>query len=128
MARPAASGWHHAVVSDYADRLDPETYADDPIVAVYRDDPADSLCVPERVFWRVSHVAKGYELHLLPLLGNSDPVRLNRPMIQTMLDELCFVADRLEDPVVQLWVAELLKTAQNALRRPGDTHLTVEGE
>jgi hypothetical protein len=116
------------MVSDYADRIDPATYVNDPIVAVYRDDPANALCLPERVFWRLSHVAKGYELHLLPLLGGSDPVRLNRPMIQTLIDELCFVADRLDDPVVELWVAQLLKAAQAAVWQPGDTHLTVEGE
>jgi hypothetical protein len=61
-------------VGDYLDRLDVTTYAEDPIVAVYRDDPADGLDVPERVFWRLVHVAKGYSLHLLPLLGDTDPV------------------------------------------------------
>ncbi|MFE9954652.1 hypothetical protein [Micromonospora sp. NPDC005299] len=115
-------------MSDYADRLDPQTYADDLVVAVYRDVPSDGIWVPEQVFWRLVYVAKGYSLHLLPLLGGSDPVQLSRPMIQTFIDEVSFVADRLQDPVVELWAGQLLKAAQAALWQRGDVHLTVEGE
>lgn len=115
-------------MSDYADRLDPQTYADDVVVAVYRDKPGDGISVPEQVFWRFVYVAKGYSLHLLPLLGGSEPVKLSRPMIQTLVDEISFVADRLQDPVVELWAARLLKAAQAALWQRGDVHLTVEGE
>lgn len=117
-----------AVMGDYADRLGPRTYADEPAVVIYQDAPDNGLWIPEQVFWRFVHVAKGYELHLLPLLGGPDPVQLTRPMIQTFIDEVAFVADRLHDPVVEHWAGQLIKTAQTALWQRGDTHLTVEGE
>jgi hypothetical protein len=116
-------------MSEYADRLDPDTYTDDPLVSVYRDDPGDGLWVPERVFWRLVHVAKGYSLHLLPLLGDADPIRLSKPMIQTLIDEVHFVLDRLQDPVLELWADQIIEIAQATLRQPGDdVYLTVEGE
>jgi hypothetical protein len=92
------------------------------------DDPSESLDVPERVFWRLVYVAKAYALHLLPMLGDSDPVYLNRPMIQTFVDELCFIGDRLNDPVAEYWIGRLLQAAQTALSRRGDALLTAEGE
>jgi hypothetical protein len=115
-------------VGDYTDRLDPASYSEDPIVAVYPHDVAESLDVPERVFCRLVYVAKGYSLHLLRLLGDSDPIRLNRPMIQTFVDELRFVGERLNDPVTDLWVDRLLQIAQATLWRRGDVYLTVEAE
>jgi hypothetical protein len=61
------------------------------------------------------------------MLGDSDPVYLNRP-IQTFLDELCFIGDRLNDPVAEYWIGRLLQAAQTALSPRGDALLTVEGE
>jgi hypothetical protein len=90
------------IVNRYADRLDPGTYAEDPIVWVGRD-TLDGLSVPERVFWRLAAVAKAYDLHLLPLLGESEPIELAKPMAETLIDEVSFVMDRLNDPVVELW-------------------------
>ena len=116
------------VVGNYADRLDPGTYSADPIVVVYPHDVAEGLDVPEGVFWRLVYVAKGYSLHLLPLLGGSDPVRLNRPMIETLVDELSFVGERLNDPVADVWIGRLLQISQATLWRQGEANLTVEGE
>ena len=120
--------WDDLAVNDYGDRLDPATYVDDPIVVVYRAEPAGGLDVPERVFWRLTHVAMAYQLHLLPLLGGSDPVPLNKQMIQMLIDELNFIADRLNDPVAEIWIPRILEAAQSALWQRGDAQLTIEGE
>jgi hypothetical protein len=113
---------------DYSDRLDPSSYADDVIVALYRESPDDSFDVPEGVFHRLVYVAKAYELHQLPQLGGSEPVTLYGPMIQTLLDELRFVGERLNDPVTDLWVSRLLPVVQAALWSRSEARLTVEGE
>jgi hypothetical protein len=54
----------------FADRLDPASYTDDPVVGVYEADPdaADALWISERLFGRLTLVASAYELHTLPLL------------------------------------------------------------
>ncbi|WP_250003845.1 hypothetical protein [Actinoplanes sp. M2I2] len=116
------------MAGDYADRLDPSQYDNDLIVALYRKDPADSFDVPERVFRRLVQVAKGYELHLLPMLGDTEPVSLSAPMIQTRLHELRFVGDRLNDPVTDLWISRLLPVVQAVAWEGPSASLTVEGE
>ena len=116
------------MADNYADRLDVSRYTNDPIVALYQDTPADSFDVPERVFWRLVYAAKAYELHLLPLLGGVEPVSLSAPMIQTLLSELRFVGERLNDPVTDHWVSRLLPVVQAALWTRGDARLIVEGD
>ena len=49
-------------------------------------------------------------------------------MIQTLLDELRFVGERLNDPVTDHWVDRLLPFVQAALWTHADARLTVEGE
>lgn len=86
----------------FADRLNSATYNDDDgTVGVFEADPGedDSLWISERLFLRLTAVASGYELHTLPMLGGTDPVRLNRQRCQSLLDELSFVAERLNDPI-----------------------------
>lgn len=82
----------------FDDRLDAATYEDDEVVGVFESDPgeSDSLWLSERLFCRLTAVANGYELHTPPMLGGSDPVRLNQQRCQSLLDELAFVAERLE--------------------------------
>jgi hypothetical protein len=86
-------------IDRFAERLDPASYSDDPGVGVYETDPddADSLWISERLFGRLTLVGSAYELHMLPLLGGTDPVRLNRARCEALLDEVAFVAERLND-------------------------------
>jgi hypothetical protein len=83
----------------FADRFDPASYADDPVLGVFESQPddADALWLSERLFWRLTRVASAYELHTLPLLGGTEPISLNRLQCEGLLDEIAFVAERLND-------------------------------
>jgi hypothetical protein len=113
----------------FADRLDAATYEDDPTVGIYRADPDEpsSLWVPERLFARLVLVARAYNLHTLPLLGGSEPVSLNRPMIGSLVDELDFVRQRLDDGLAAAWAVQIAERANRALD-DSEPLLTVEGE
>lgn len=126
--------WHDAPVhlDRFADRLDPATYADDDeVVGVFESDPseADALWLSARLFRRLIGVARAYELHALPLLDDPDPVRLNRARCEALLDEIAFVAERLDDPVA-VGVAQSITDYLNVrTRRPGwDGSVTFEGD
>ena len=106
----------------FADRLDPATYADDDeTVGVFESGPSDedSLWLSARVFRRLTYVAKAYELHALPMLDDPDPVALNRPRCEAVIDEIEFVAERLDD-VVAIEMAQSITTyLAERTRRPG---------
>jgi hypothetical protein len=128
--RARVFGWHGVPVTPdrFDDRLRPETYADDPLVGVYGRDPADDsgVWVPERLFDRLTSVATAYGLHTLPLLGGSDPVALDRPQIEALVEELDFVRRRLDDDLASGWAAAIASRALVALGA-ADPVLTVEG-
>jgi hypothetical protein len=112
----------------FADRLSADTYTGDPLVAVYESslDEADAVWLSERLFMRLALTAKAYELHTLPLLGGTEPVRLHPAQCEALLDELQFVADRLNDPLA---VDAAKAVAQYVVGRRGSgTGVTVEGE
>lgn len=86
----------------FANRLDPATYADDDeVVGVFESDASepDALWLSARLFRRLTGVARAYELHALPLLDDPDPVILNRARCEAVVDEIEFVAERLDDPL-----------------------------
>lgn len=114
----------------FADRLDAATYEDDEVVGVFENDPGepDSLWLSERLFHRLTAVAKGYELHTLPMLGGSDPVRLNQQRCQSLLDELAFIAERLDDPLAAKTAQAIQDYVAVRVRRPGWAGVvTLEG-
>ncbi|WP_133176521.1 hypothetical protein [Nocardioides currus] len=105
----------------FADRLDPETYADDDAgVEVFETDPSegDALWLSERVFRRLLHAARAYELHTVPLLDERDPVGLNRARCQAVVDEIAFVAERLRDPVAARAAQTITDYLVARLRQP----------
>lgn len=116
----------------FADRLDPATYSeDDGTVSVFESDPGakDSLWISERLFRRLAAVASGYELHTLPMLGGPDPVRLNWQRCQSLLDELAFVAERLNDPIASSTAQVIQDFIAARVRRPSwDGEVTFEGD
>ena len=116
----------------FADRLDSATYADDDeVVGVFESDPSetDALWVSARLFRRLTGVARAYELHALPLLDDPEPVRLNRPRCEGVLDELAFVAERLADPLAVGMAQALTDYLAARVRRPTwDGHVTIEGD
>lgn len=114
----------------FADRLDAATYEHDEVVGVFEDDPGDagSLWLSERLFRRLTEVASAYELHTLPMLGGPDPVRLNQQRCQSLLDELAFVAARLDDPLATTTAQAIQDYVAVRVRRPGwSGEVTFEG-
>jgi len=116
----------------FADRLDPATYADDDeVVGVYESDPseADALWLSARLFRRLTGVAQAYELHALPLLDDPDPVRLNRARCEAVLDEIAFVAERLDNQVAIGVAQSITDYLIVRTRRPAwDGTVTFEGD
>jgi hypothetical protein len=114
----------------FADRLEPATYTDDDeVVGVFETDPAeaDALWLSARLFRRLTNVARAYELHALPLLDDPDPVRLNRARSEAVLDEIAFVAERLDDPVAAGMAQALADYLTVRSRRPAwDGPVTFE--
>lgn len=112
--------------------MEPKTYQDDDgLVGVYELDPSDTdaLWLSERLFQRLTLVARAYELHTLPLLGGLEPVTLTRPMCDSLMGELGFITDRLNDPVARETAQVLADFVASGLRRPGwDGSVTVEGD
>lgn len=115
----------------FADRLDPATFADDPVVGVYEAGPedVDSLWISERLFARLTLIGSAYEMHTLPMLGGTEPVVLNRARCESLLDEIAFVAARLDDAITidtaQTFSDYLSRRTRNP-RWAGT--VTVEGE
>ena len=106
----------------FAARLDAATYAnDDDGVDVYEVGAADrdSLWLSGRLFRRLTGVAAAYELHTLPMLAGFEPVRLNRVQCESLLDELGFVADRLNDPLATQTAQQIADYVSVRTRRLG---------
>lgn len=100
------------------------------MVGIYEADPGevDSLWLSERLFQRLTAVAGGYELHTLPMLGGSEPVRLDQARCQSLLDELVFVAERLDDPLAAPTAQAIQDYVAVRDRRPGWAgEVTFEG-
>lgn len=114
----------------FADRLDATTYEDDEVIGIYEvvPDEADSLWLSERLVQRLARVAAAYELHTLPTIGGPDPVALNQQRCQSLLDELAFIAERLDDPVATNTAQAIQDYVAVRVRRPGWTgDVTFDG-
>lgn len=86
----------------FADRLDPATYRDDPLVGVYQQDAseADALWIPESIMRRLVRIAEAYELRSLGLVGAAADVTLGRSQCRDLLDEVEFIANLVDDPLL----------------------------
>lgn len=116
----------------FADRLEPATYADDDeVLGVFESDAseADALWLSARLFRRLTGVARAYELHALPLFADPDPIRLNRARCESVLYEIEFVAERLDDPVAVGMAQSITDYLNVRTRRAGwDGSVTFEGD
>lgn len=114
----------------FADRLDTATYEHDEVVGIYESTPddGDSLWLSERLVQRLAQIAAAYELHTLPMIGGSDEVKLNMQRCQALVDELAFVADRLDDAPAITTAQAIQDYVALRLRRPAWTgHITFDG-
>jgi hypothetical protein len=114
----------------YADRFDQSRYAEDDPVRVFDYDHADSsdVWIPERIWRRLAAIGSAYELHYLPMLGGGPEVLTwDAVQAQGILDELAFIVDVVQDPLLLDWVKALSAVVEPAARRGGRPALGVEG-
>jgi hypothetical protein len=114
----------------FADRLDTATCEQDEVVGIYESTPddGDSLWLSEFLGQRLAHSAAAYELHTLPMIGGSDEVKLNKQRCQELVDELAFMADRLDDASALATAQAIQHNGAQRLRRPTWTgHITFDG-
>jgi hypothetical protein len=113
--------------SEFADRFLDSTYADDEPVHIFIPRGTDRW-VPERLWWRLVGLGRAYEVHLLPLLpGATDPQFLNAQQVATLVDEVQFVADVVDDDLIAGLVAELVPLLVEAQLQPDEHALGIEG-
>ncbi len=117
-------------VERFADRLAAERYGDDPPVGIFEVDPGepDALWISERLFERLVLVARAYELPVLPRLGGMERVGLVREQAESLLDELEFVAGRLNDDLA-VGTAQVIAdyVAGRVRARGSGVRVSVEG-
>jgi hypothetical protein len=75
------------------------------------------------------HIGRAYELHTLPMLGGDESILLNRTRCEGLIDEIEFLASKLDDPAAIVVAQGLVNYLAVRIRRPGwSGSVTVEGE
>lgn len=98
------------------------------IFEISPDEP-DSLWLSDRLFHRLTGVAIAYDLHTLATMRVLDDDRLNRARCESLLDELAFVAERLNDPVAAGTAQAISDYVASRLGRPmWDGLITFQGD
>ena|SRR6266540_3470274 len=116
----------------YGDRLEESTYKDDEPVGAgpAQDDPGKYegwIWIPDRLFARMQHVGKAYELHVLPRLDPYARNSLGREQVESLLDEIEFLDKVVDDPVLRVQLEQLRSVALKVVREPIRTELVIEG-
>ena len=109
----------------FADRFESDRYASDEPVTLTAD--GRTWDVPESLFVRAQHLARAYDLHLLPTLEVYGKTQLNGHQAGVLAEELVFIRDLVEDaalrPHLDAWISLALVCSRSA--RPVD--LVIEG-
>ena len=113
----------------FADRLDPGTYAsDEPVGAGTTDDYSGWVSIPERLFHRMQHLARAYDLHILPGLDPYERNELDYERAASLVDELQFLGQVVTDRALLEQIGVLQDAALSATRSPlRSTKFFIEG-
>lgn len=116
----------------YGDRLDATRYRhDEPIAAgpvAAKPKYEGWVSIPERLFARMQHLAKAYELHVLPGIEPYGDNVLNRERAGTLVEELEFLATVVNDSLLLPHIRALRDAALECTRSPfRDSELGIEG-
>jgi len=115
----------------YRDRTDSSTYQRDEPVGV-GPEAGDSnydgwIWIPERLFARMQHIARAYELHVLSRLDPYDRNVLGREQTETLVDEIEFISEILQDEALTGELQRFRGVALHVARQPMRISLIVEG-
>lgn len=115
----------------YDDRLDLARYERDGPVGVGPGHEPESyegwVWIPERLFARMCFIAAAYEFHVLPGLDGYDRNTLRPEQVETLLDEVEFIGNLVEDPALLEQLEKLRRVAQVVTRQHRPADLIIEG-
>jgi hypothetical protein len=115
----------------YGDRLEAATYeGDEPVGAGPAQDAGKYegwIWIPGRLFARMQQIAEAYELHVLPGLGFYDRNVLGREQLESLLEEIEFIGNVVDDPAIHPQLEQLRNVALKVVRAPTRTELVIEG-
>lgn len=115
----------------YGDRLEASTYERDEPVGAGPVQPegeyAGWVWIPGQLFARMQHIAKAYELHVLPRLDFYGRNSLRREQVASLLDEIEFIGHLVDDPALRPQLERLRDVALKVARNPIETELVIEG-
>ena len=83
--------------------------------------------IPERLFARMQRLADAYQLHMLPGLDPYARNSLGREQVESLLDELEFIARVVDDAALLAQLEQLRAVAMKVPRDPIRTELVIEG-
>src|SRR5438477_2646333 len=112
------------MTQQFSDRFRSDSYAEDEPVAISANGQAHS--VPERLFTRLQQIAGAYELHLLPSIDIYTRTVLDGERCEAFVDEVAFVAEVVNDPLLRPHVDQLIALGKSCLSR-GNAELTIDG-
>ena len=113
------------VKGDFTDRFDSERYASDEPVSLTAD--GRTWEVPEGLFVRAQHLARAYELHLLPTLEIYGQTQLNGPQAGVLAEELTFIRDLVDDAALRPHLDACISLALMCSRSIRPVALVIEG-
>lgn len=121
----------------YRDRFDPKKYEDEEPVAVGygvpgaqewgQDGEQEIALVPSPIFARAQAIASGYDLHLMPLIDIYARTELNRNQSVTLLNELRFVRQIANDPLLAEWLEKMEKNVLRVVQSAKEMVVIIEG-
>src|SRR5215470_7530194 len=114
-----------SVRGDFADRFESERYASDEPVSLTAD--GRTWDVPESLFVRAQHLARAYELHLLPTLEVYGKTELNGHQAEVLAEELSFIRDLVDDAALRPHLEAWISLALGCSRSVRPAALVIEG-
>ncbi len=124
-------------MDEYKDRFDPKKYEqEEPVNVGYgvpgeekwgREIEQEIALVPSPIFARAQAIARGYELHLMPLIDIYVRTELNKTQAETLLSELKFVKQVANDPLLAGWLEKIEKNVLRVVRSTKEMVVIIEG-
>ncbi|HBW38522.1 hypothetical protein [Desulfosporosinus sp. BICA1-9] len=89
-----------------------ESYQDEENVHFYKYDGVkeigEPVCIPETLFNRMTCIGNAYNLHYTSLFSPYEDYVLESIQVQGLIEELNFIADTVNDKLLQRYINELL--------------------